>query len=88
MNVAVKKADAKPEPKTQEVRDLRTTLAWLKTQGDLIETDKEVDPDLQVTGLQKHVENQLARGLIAGTVPQGSTAAFRVDHDDLVLEAA
>ncbi|HEY5551094.1 MAG TPA: AAA family ATPase, partial [Opitutaceae bacterium] len=28
--------------------------------------------------LQKHVENQLARGLIAGTVPQGSTATFKV----------
>ncbi len=56
MNVVVKKTDTKPEPKTQEVRDLRTTLAWLKTQGDLIETDKEVDPDLQVTGLQKHLD--------------------------------
>jgi ATP-dependent Clp protease ATP-binding subunit ClpB len=38
--------------------------------------------------LQKHVENQLARGLIAGTVPQGSTVAFNVDHDELVLRAA
>ena len=56
MNVVVKKSDAKPEPKTKEVRDLRTTLAWLKTQGDLIETDKTVDPDLQVTGLQKHLD--------------------------------
>jgi 4-hydroxy-3-polyprenylbenzoate decarboxylase len=56
MNVMVKKTDAKPEPKTQEVRDLRSTLAWLKSQGDLIETDKEVDPDLQVTGLQKHLD--------------------------------
>jgi 4-hydroxy-3-polyprenylbenzoate decarboxylase len=33
--------------------DLRKTLAWLKSQGDLVETDKEVDPDLEVTGLQK-----------------------------------
>jgi ATP-dependent Clp protease ATP-binding subunit ClpB len=38
--------------------------------------------------LQKHVENQLARGLIAGTVPQGSTATFEVDDNDLVLKAA
>jgi ATP-dependent Clp protease ATP-binding subunit ClpB len=38
--------------------------------------------------LQKHVENQLARGLIAGTVPQGSTVAFQVDNDSLVLKAA
>ena len=27
-------------------RDLRATLEWLRAQGDLIETEKEVDPDL------------------------------------------
>src|SRR3974390_1423055 len=37
-------------------KDLRSTLEWLRAQGDLIETDKEVDPDLQVTGLQKHMD--------------------------------
>jgi hypothetical protein len=31
--------------------DLRTALDWLRTQGDLIETGREVDPDLEVTGL-------------------------------------
>ena len=31
--------------------DLRTALDWLRGEGDLIETDKEVDPDLEVTGL-------------------------------------
>src|SRR5277367_258332 len=36
--------------------DLRATLAWLRASGELIETDKEVDPDLQVTGLQKHLD--------------------------------
>src|SRR5437660_7178269 len=36
--------------------DLRTALEWLRAQGDLIETDKEVDPDLEVTGLQKHMD--------------------------------
>ena len=35
------------------LRDLRGTLAWLKARGELLETDKEVDPDLEVTGLQK-----------------------------------
>ena len=35
--------------------DLRSTLEWLRASGELIETDKEVDPDLQVTGLQKHM---------------------------------
>ena len=35
------------------LRDLRSTLAWLRARGDLVETDKEVNPDLEVTGLQK-----------------------------------
>jgi 4-hydroxy-3-polyprenylbenzoate decarboxylase len=38
------------------VADLRSTLEWLESEGDLIETDKEVDPDLQITGLQKHLD--------------------------------
>ncbi len=54
MNKPILKKDLKPA--TEEVRDLRTTLAWLKAQGDLIETDTEVDPDLEVTGLQKHLD--------------------------------
>ena len=40
----------------EAIADLRNTLDWLRTQGDLIETDKEVDPDLEVTGLQKHMD--------------------------------
>src|SRR5436190_364585 len=36
--------------------DLRSVLDWLREQGDLIETDKAVDPDLEVTGLQKHMD--------------------------------
>ena len=35
---------------------LRDTLEWLKAEGDLIETDKPVNPDLEVTGLQKHLD--------------------------------
>src|SRR5882724_2343078 len=41
---------------TPHARDLRGALAWLKSQGDLIETDKPVDPDLEITGLQKHLD--------------------------------
>src|SRR5499426_677297 len=41
---------------THHARDLRSALAWLKAQGDLIETDKPVDPDLEITGLQKHMD--------------------------------
>ena len=39
-----------------DIRDLRSTLDWLRTEGDLIETDKEVNPDLELTGLQKHMD--------------------------------
>src|SRR5487761_1756144 len=35
------------------LRDLRATLAWLAERDDLVETDKEVNPDLELTGLQK-----------------------------------
>ena len=47
----------KPAPaKQHHARDLRSTLDWLRREGDLIETDKPVDPDLEVTGLQKHMD--------------------------------
>src|SRR5262245_9022198 len=55
----MQKAAARKE-KTAAARepaiDLRGTLEWLKSQGDLIETDKPVNPDLEVTGLQKHLD--------------------------------
>jgi 4-hydroxy-3-polyprenylbenzoate decarboxylase len=38
------------------LRDLRSTLAWLRDQGDLVETDKPVDPDLEIITLQKHFD--------------------------------
>src|ERR1700738_1752304 len=54
----MQKAMRKERPIAAEHRamDLRSTLDWLRSEGDLIETDKEVDPDLQVTGLQKHMD--------------------------------
>ena len=42
--------------KQHHAADLRTALDWLRSQGDLIETDKTVDPDLEITGLQKHMD--------------------------------
>jgi 4-hydroxy-3-polyprenylbenzoate decarboxylase len=38
------------------VVDLRGTLQWLQAEGDLIETDTEVNPDLEIIGLQKHMD--------------------------------
>ena len=36
--------------------DLRGTLEWLKAEGDLLETDTPIDPDLELTALQKHLD--------------------------------
>ena len=44
-----------PSP-ARAAADLRTTLEWLKSEGDLIETDQEVDPNLEIIGLQKHLD--------------------------------
>ncbi len=44
---------------TLDVTSLRSTIDWLRANGDLIETDKEVDPDLELTGLQKHFDGGL-----------------------------
>ena len=41
---------------TKNINNIRGTLEFLAAQGDVIETDKEVDPDLQITGLQKHLD--------------------------------
>ena len=40
----------------KDLTSLRGTLDWLRTEGDLIETEKEVDPNLEITGLQKHLD--------------------------------
>ncbi|MGH6741181.1 MAG: UbiD family decarboxylase, partial [Bradyrhizobium sp.] len=53
MQKAVRKKELKVVTRPSSLRD---TLEWLKAEGDLIETDKTVDPDLEVTGLQKHLD--------------------------------
>ncbi|HEU4340846.1 MAG TPA: hypothetical protein VFU31_04685 [Candidatus Binatia bacterium] len=40
----------------EAIRDLRSTIEWLRQEGDLIETDKEVNPDLEITGIQKQLD--------------------------------
>ena len=39
-----------------ELKDLRGTLEWLRSEGLLLETDVEVEPDLDITGVQKHLD--------------------------------
>src|ERR671933_266893 len=40
----------------KDITSLRSTLEWLDSQGDLLKTDVAVDPDLEITGLQKHLD--------------------------------
>ena len=40
----------------EEVRDLRSAIEWMKKEGEIIVTDKEVDPDLEITGIQKQLD--------------------------------
>jgi 4-hydroxy-3-polyprenylbenzoate decarboxylase len=49
--VAEQKAEVK-----KDILSLRSALEWLDAQGDLLKTDVEVDPDLEITGLQKHLD--------------------------------
>jgi len=41
---------------SRDLVSLRSTIEWLRSNGDLMETDREVDPDLEITGLQKHLD--------------------------------
>src|SRR5205823_8324383 len=41
---------------TRDVTSLRKALEFLQSQGDVLTTDVEVDPDLEITGLQKHLD--------------------------------
>ena len=49
-------AAARARSATKDITSLRAALAWLRAEGYLIETDREVDPDLEITGLQKHFD--------------------------------
>src|SRR5205807_10083386 len=40
----------------KDVTSLRSALEWLDSQGDVMTTDVEVDPDLEITGVQKHLD--------------------------------
>ncbi len=40
-------------------RDLRATIDWLRASGNLLETEVEINPDLEITGVQKHLDGSL-----------------------------
>ena len=54
--MATAREQLKPTPVTDSLRDLRSTIDFLKQEGDIIETDTEVNPDLEITGVQKHLD--------------------------------
>jgi len=43
-------------PSKEDLRSLPATIDWLRREGLLLETDVEVDGDLQLTGIQKHLD--------------------------------
>ena len=49
-------AKEKTRSAPKEIQDLRSTLSWLEAEGDLVTTDQEVDPDLEIISLQKHFD--------------------------------
>ena len=53
MSKPMQKAAGAP---VEAIADLRNSLEWLKSQGDLIESDKEVNPDIEITAIQKTLD--------------------------------
>ncbi|HTH70295.1 MAG TPA: UbiD family decarboxylase, partial [Candidatus Saccharimonadales bacterium] len=45
-----------PPASKDDIRSLPATIEWLRHQGLLLETDVEVDGDLELTGVQKHFD--------------------------------
>src|SRR5207237_1167035 len=52
----IRAADA---PSADEIRSLPGTLEWLRRNGLMLETDVEVSGDLELTGVQKHLDGSL-----------------------------
>src|SRR5258708_28107836 len=45
-----------PPATKDDIRSLPATVEWLRREGLLLETDVEVDGDLELTGVQKHFD--------------------------------
>ena len=57
-----------------EIHDLRSALEFLKTQqGQLLETDTEVDPDAEISGVYRHVGSG---GTVARPTKEGPAMVF------------
>src|SRR5436305_6781609 len=43
----------------RDISSLRSTIEWLRATGQLLETDVEVNPDLEITGIQKTLDGSM-----------------------------
>ncbi|MCC6475077.1 MAG: UbiD family decarboxylase, partial [Burkholderiales bacterium] len=59
MNEPAKPQNLKSGAQAPDVTSLRSTLEWLRAEGLLVETEREVDPDLEITGLQKRFDGSI-----------------------------
>src|SRR5215472_14480851 len=48
-----------PRPDPEVLRSLGASLDWMRREGLLLETDVEVNPDLEITGVQKHLDGTI-----------------------------
>lgn len=46
-------------PGAQQLRSLRSTIEWMRDEGLLLETDVEISGDLELTGVQKHLDGTI-----------------------------
>lgn len=49
----------KRNPVKPDATSLRSAIEWMRSEGLLIETEKEVNPDLEIIALQKHFDGSL-----------------------------
>ncbi len=49
-------ADEDRSGTNRSILDFRSMVDWLRDNGDLIESENEVNPDLEIIGLQKHLD--------------------------------
>src|SRR5688572_12694452 len=43
----------------RDIRTLRSAIEWLRASNRILETDVEVNPDLEITGIQKTLDGSL-----------------------------
>src|SRR3982751_1886041 len=50
------KAEKLQSAPVEAIRDLRNAIEWQKKSGGLSEADKDADPDMEITGIQKQLD--------------------------------